>query len=352
MGNKHQVLMIGAGGMANGWIQRFLPSFSDRCELVGLVDVNEAPLNANGDFLGLPAERRFRNHQDALAKVDADCAMIVIPPAYHTVVTSDCLDAGLDVLCEKPIADTWEKCLAMAAAQRRTGRKVQIIQNYRYTQRIMTFKQQLTSGRLGQLNYLVGRYAPDYRAHGRWGGWRHDLVGHSLLIEGSVHHFDQIRNLSDGDCLTIAGYDWNHPWTSFRGPSTGLFVMHMNSDVRALYEGNNNEAGWQNNWHREYYRAECEGGAVVLDNDDKVKLLEHTGGGRLTVTEVEPVVPEYPDGHRMQIKQFLDWTDGGDEPETVLRENLKSAAMLFGAIEASEQGLTVDVAAKAAEVNA
>jgi hypothetical protein len=45
------------------------------------------------------------------------------------------------------------------------------------------------------------------------------------------------------------------------------------------------------------------------------------------------------------VAQFLDWLDGGETPATVLEENLKSAAMMFGAMEASATGTVVDVEA-------
>jgi len=32
---------------------------------------------------------------------------------------------------------------------------------------------------------------------------------HELLIEGGIHHLDQLRNLCEADCQTIAGWDWN-----------------------------------------------------------------------------------------------------------------------------------------------
>ena len=341
--SQHRCLMIGAGGMARHWIRSFIPTHGDRLQISALVDVSENALHDSADFLQLPAARRFTDYREALSAGDFDIAIVVIPPAFHTDVVSASLEAGLDVLCEKPIADTWDKCLAMQACQQRTGRKVQIIQNYRYTERILTFQQPLLEERLGKLNYLVGRFAADYRVRGVWGAFRHE-IDHALLVEGSVHHLDQLRNLAGADCATIAGWDWNPSWSSFDGESSGIYVMTMANGVRALYEGNCSEAGWQNNWHGEFYRAECERGAVVLDNDNQVKLLEHRGRGELAVTELEPIKPQYATGHEVQIGQFLDWLDGGEEPDTVLRENLKTAAMLFAAIRASETGQTVDVA--------
>ncbi|GAG14529.1 unnamed protein product, partial [marine sediment metagenome] len=59
MSTKKRCLMLGAGGFAGGWIRRSLPPFNDRMEIVGLVDIKREPLDDSGDFLGLPAERRF-----------------------------------------------------------------------------------------------------------------------------------------------------------------------------------------------------------------------------------------------------------------------------------------------------
>ncbi len=50
------------------------------------------------------------------------------------------------------------------------------------------------------------------------------------------------------------------------------------------------------------------------------------------------------EANNAMIDQFLGWLDGGPEPPTVIHDNIKSAAMLFAAIEASELHRSVDVA--------
>lgn len=67
-------------------------------------------------------------------------------------------------------------------------------------------------------------------------------------------------------------------------------------------------------------------------------------------TEEVPLVSVQWEGHNAIICQFLDWLDGSPEPPTVISDNIKSAAMLFGAIEASETNQSVDVVAKAQSV--
>lgn len=342
---RYRCLMIGAGGMASAWIRHFFPHFADRMEIVGLVDIQSEALNSSGDFLGLPASRRFTTMEAAFKSVEADFCTIVIPPAVHREAVLWAVERNMPILSEKPIADTWEACVDIYRAVTRAGLKMQVVQNYRYTPRILTLQQVLCEGRLGRLNYLVARFASDYRVRGSWGMFRHEIP-HSLLVEGSVHHFDQLRHLSASDCQTIAGWEWNPGHPSFDGECCGLYVMCMANEVKAQYEGNCLEAGWQNSWHQEYYRAECENGAAIVDRDGVVRLLEHIPGRGLKTEELPPVRPTW-EGHQAIIVQFLDWLDGGPEPATVLADNLKSAAMLFGAIEASETGQTVDVAAKA-----
>ncbi|MFQ6049157.1 MAG: hypothetical protein ACE5K7_07320, partial [Phycisphaerae bacterium] len=59
---KKKCLMIGAGGFAwSRWIQHLLPSFCDRVEPVGLVDIDRQALARSAEFLKLPSDRCFEN---------------------------------------------------------------------------------------------------------------------------------------------------------------------------------------------------------------------------------------------------------------------------------------------------
>ncbi len=344
MADKKRCLMLGTGGMAGSYIWRFFPHFKERMEIAAVVDIKDEPLQRAGDFLELPANRRFTSAAEAFAQVDADFCCIVTPPAAHKEGVLLAAERGMDILSEKPIADTWEDCVEIYRAVKRAGVKMEVIQNYRYTSRIMTFKDVLTSGRLGRVNYVLGRFAADYRDPRAWGAWRH-RIPHSLLVEGAVHHFDQLRNLADADCLTVAGWEWDPDWGTFEYESTALFVFKMANGMVTQYEGNLMSVGHQNSWHHEYYRAECEGGAVVLNSDDKVRVLEWQGHG-IRMEELKPIAPQWQ-GHEYQINEFLDWLEGGPAPRTAIDDNIKTAAMLFAAMDASAGNTTADVVAKA-----
>jgi len=188
--------------------------------------------------------------------------------------------------------------------------------------------------------------------------FRHEMR-HGLLIEGGIHHLDQLRNLSGTDCKTIAGWDWNPghvrdttAWRgsdAFDGEASALLVLRMTNGSFASYEGNNLATGKTNSWYGEYYRLECEGGAAVLDRDHIVRVEERSTAGTLQTREVPPVEVVW-EGHQAVASQFLDWLDGGPPPATTLTDNLQSTAMLFATIRASETGMTVDVQELAQEL--
>jgi predicted dehydrogenase len=343
---QHRAVMIGAGGIANAWQQRFLPPFADRLRITALVDVNRQVLDAAADRLGVPPAARFTDMHDAFAAADrlgVDCCIIAIPPAFHKEAALGAMGAGLAVLSEKPIADTWESAVAIYRAVKRHGARMQIIQNYRYDPNIRTLKAVLDSGRLGRVRYVVGRFAADYRRPLSWGAaFRHEIP-HTLLIEGAVHHFDQIRNLAGANCATISGVDWLPEGAdSFKGECVGLFVMRMTNGVMAQYEGSCLAAGRQQTWHEELYRIECEGGALVTDSGARVWIEEHTPGAGLRTEDVPLVDVQWP-GHQAMIAQFVDWLDGGPIPPTVIDDNMQTTAMLFGGIAASVENRVVDV---------
>ncbi|MBV9469665.1 MAG: Gfo/Idh/MocA family oxidoreductase [Abitibacteriaceae bacterium] len=352
--SKPRCLMIGAGGMAHHWLHQAWAPFRDRMEFAALVDVNPATLDAAGDFLELPASRRFNSAAAAFEQVEADFCCIVSPPQFHREAVELACAAGMNILSEKPIADTWEACCAIYRAVQQAGVKMMVTQNYRYEPRILTLKQAINE--LGTINYVVARYATDWRVRNS-----HYIrtALHPLLTDCAIHHFDQIRNLSGANCQTISGYEWNpgsvrsgHDQISraaqfsgadaFDGGACALFVMQMQGGSFVQYEGSNIASASTNTWHHEYYRVECEDGAAVLDRDDIVRIETRGTNGALQVREVPPEKPAW-EGHQAITQQFLNWLDGGPAPATILQDNLQSNAIMFAAIQASEQGTAVDV---------
>ena len=332
-------LMVGVSGMAGSWIKRMGDRLGERIEFVGLVDVNEEVLKETGARLGLGSDQLFTDYEEACAKVKADFCGIATPPQFHARQAIAALEAGMPVLCEKPIADTLEAAKAMAAKARQTGLPCAIIQNYRYAPNKQEVVRIREENRLGRLQHIFGRYACDYRQYESWGkAWRHDM-DFSLLFEGSVHHFDMLRFLSGGDCECFQGFGWNPEWSSFKHFSSGFYLMRMDNGVHTAYVGNSSAAGITSCWHREHYRLEFEKGTVEIDGEAAVRI--HRVGQEVEAYEAPGM--EWS-GHDFLFKEFVDWLEGGPESATRIEDNLKSFALVIAAMETSVDGKPKQIA--------
>ena len=330
---RKKCLQIGGGGMARRWIEIWTQNLAERVELTALVDTDPAILAERGDELGLAADQRFSDYAEALEKADADFCAIVTPPQFHSPIAVAALEAGLPVLCEKPIADTLDAAKAMAHKAHEKNLPCSIIQNYRYAPNKQELVRIRDEGVLGRLQHIVGRYACDYRQPGSWGKqWRHDM-DFGLLFEGSVHHFDMLRFLSGGDCDTLQGFGWNPEWSSFKHFSSGFYLMRMDNGVHTCYEGNSSAAGITNCWHREHYRAEFERGTVEIADGDAVTVHR---AGQETETYEAPPVPR--PGHDHLLDEFVAWLEGGPPAATRIEDNIQSFAMVIAAMETTLDG--------------
>ena len=333
------MLMFGGGGMAGGWINRLTERFSDRVEIVGLVDVLPEILESQAKALGLSNDQLFQSTDDAIANCQADFVGVATPPQFHREAVTAALDAGIPVITEKPIADTLESAKAMVAAADRSGLPCAVIQNYRYEPNKQELVRIREEGQLGRLQHILGRYACDYRKPGSWGKqWRHDM-DFGLLFEGSVHHFDMLRFLSGGDCETLTGFGWNPEWSSFKHFSSGMYLMKMSNGVHTFYEGNSSAAGITNCWHNEYYRAEFEEGTVEVWDRDKIRISQVGSKPK----EYDAPALAY-DNHDHLFAEFLDWLDGGPPSSTRIQDNIQSFAMVIAAMETTLDGQPKQIA--------
>ena len=114
--------------------------------------------------------------------------------AYHHEYIIRALNKGYDVISEKPITNTYEKCLAIREAEKKSGKKVTVTFNCRFMPVFVGLKKVVSSGKIGKVlainyEYFLNRWhGGDYFK--RW----HRLMENSggMLVHKSTHHFDAI----------------------------------------------------------------------------------------------------------------------------------------------------------------
>jgi len=313
---------------------------------VAAVDVNEGNLVKARDGYGIAADRCYTDAGQAFAAhgAEADFAVVVVPPAYHEAIIDLALDHDLDVLCEKPVADTMAASARIHAKVTRAGRKMAITMSHRFDRDKQTLERLVRSGKYGPVSYIVGRLALNNRKHGDWGDFRHRIAD-PLLIEAAVHQFGIIRGLAGANARSVYANGWNPPWGEYAGDSTALAVVELENGVRAAYEGSKTNASTINPWDEEYWRVECRDGTLELDRRS-LRLL--VGGPNDPPVETPIELDGSADDAWMNsllAEKFVRWLDGGPAPETRLEDSIHDTALTMAAIESAHTGAVVDVAA-------
>ncbi len=172
-------------------------------ELAGIACASEATAAAaRRDFPGVTVDL---GHQALLRRPDIDAVAVVVPNHLHAEVGVAALEAGKDVLLEKPMATTLEDCDRLLRAARSSGRVLTVGHELRLSAQYGRVKALIDAGEIGTPTYAAFSL---FRFPFRPGstGWRYDpaRVG-SWILEEPVHSFDFMLWYFDrvGDPLSV-----------------------------------------------------------------------------------------------------------------------------------------------------
>jgi len=184
---KTKVAIIGTGGIAR---YAHVPGYRalDDVEIVAACDIAPGRAREFADEFDIP--RAYTDHQEMLSSETLDAVSVCTPNVAHRQPTIDALNAGLDVLCEKPIAMNLSEGRDMVEAARRAGKLLQIGLHFRFAPATQTLKRFVDAGELGDIYYGEATYLRR-RGIPNWGVFTHkDLQGGGALIDIGVHVLD------------------------------------------------------------------------------------------------------------------------------------------------------------------
>ncbi|EMA59667.1 Gfo/Idh/MocA family protein [Halorubrum lipolyticum] len=343
-------IQVGTGGQGANWCEEYLPPHvaEDRIEIVAAVDIDETNHGNAIEHLDVPPERCYTDVETAFREADADFCTIVVPPWVHEEVVDAAVEHDLDILSEKPIADTLEASVRIAEKVERAGLKMGVTMSHRYDRDKTTMRRRLRSGEPGPIDHVVGRFACNARSHGAWGAFRHEMAD-VLLVEGAVHQLDFIDDMVGSPCETIYADTWLPDWAEYEGDVQALVQLRFANGVRASWEGAKANATTLNGWGSDYLRAECREETLVLDDRELTRYpydADREGVvGSLDEDLGEPIRLDERDRwmNAWLVGQFVAWLDGGEPMATNVRDNLQSMALIEAAIESSRTGAPVSV---------
>lgn len=189
MAKKVRVGFIGAGGIAGGLHLPGYQALSD-VEIVAVADVNPSALASFAARAGVGAEGCFTDYHEMLDKVKLDAISVCTPNEFHTQPTIDALSKGINVLVEKPVAISAERCRKMVAAAEKAGRILMIGQTLRFSGAGEQMKFWVDKGEIGDIYFGRAQYLRMRGAPGSPGFISRELAAGGPIYDIGVHVLD------------------------------------------------------------------------------------------------------------------------------------------------------------------
>ena len=171
VGRRLRLGMVGGGpGGFIGAVHRIAARLDDRFELVAAalssdparsraaaVDLHIAPERAYGSFAEMAAAESARKDR-------IDAVAIVTPNHLHYAPAKAFLEAGIHVICDKPLTTTLEDAVDLARIVRRTGLLFAVTHNYTGYPMVRQAREMVAGGELGAIRVVQVEYAQDWLA--------------------------------------------------------------------------------------------------------------------------------------------------------------------------------------------
>lgn len=225
-----------AGASSRGlqmFCQPMFKEYADVCEAVGVFDLNlgraqEFVKESGGSF---PV---FEDFDQMIAETKPDVVVVTTTDVFHSDYIIRAMELGCDVVSEKPMTTTDDRCRAILATEKKTGKHLTISFNYRYMPLMTKVKELMVQKVIGEplsvhFEWMLTQNM-DNGAHGtsyfrRWNARM--AMSSGLLVHKSTHHFDLVNWWLDDHVKTVTAFGKlnmygakNSPWPDV--PSEGL----------------------------------------------------------------------------------------------------------------------------------
>lgn len=318
------VCILGAGFMAETHCQGY--ARVDDAEVTAVVSPNSAAEFVVEQDLDATA---YADLESALSEADVDAVDVCTPTHTHREYVERAVEAGLPVLCEKPLAPTLEDAEAVRQTVADADLPVMVAQVLRFFPQYAAAKEQVDAGRIGRPGVARARRLsplPD------WADWYADRdASGGVFLDLAIHDFDYLR-WTFGDVERVFARRVRED-----GLEHGTATLAFQNGAKGYVE-----ASWAQPESRglvsEFELAGDEG--VVGDDVDDAPV-------RFWAGENEEIA-ESPlgdrDGYVRELSHFVECVQTGSDPAIGVDDAIEAMRISMAAERSAERGEPVTVA--------
>jgi predicted dehydrogenase len=188
--------IIGYGGMAGYHHENIEKEFPE-IEITGIYDIREEAVKKARER-GL---RAYESPEKLYGDKSTELVLVAVPNDMHKPYALECLKAGKNVICEKPVTLNSGELEEIIAAAKAAGKFFTIHQNRRWDGDFLTAKKIFEDGLLHDPYVIESRVQGSRRGMHGWRGWKQN--GGGMVLDWGVHLIDQMLNFFPGKVVSV-----------------------------------------------------------------------------------------------------------------------------------------------------
>ncbi len=188
--------IIGCGGIAAQHIRGYRA-----CEDVQIAAGADVDIQRAIDVAG--QDHAYTSFHEMLANEQLDAVSVCTPPKFHKDAVCAALEAGVSVLCEKPLGFNSEDARDMVEAAQKTGKLLVTAFCHRFHEPVMHARELIRAGKIGKVTMFRNRFGGKADMTQVWFS-DPDISGGGTLPDTSIHSIDIFRYLV-GNPIKVAG---------------------------------------------------------------------------------------------------------------------------------------------------
>ncbi len=323
---KLRVGIIGTGGISHLHMDGYkLLEKEGIVEVVAVCDINKKKVERYAEKYNV--KNYYYDLNEMLAKEKLDCVSVCTWNAAHKIATVAALNAGCNVICEKPMAMNSAEAQEMIDAAEKAGKILQIGFVRRFGNDADIVNRYIASGNMGDIYYAKATYL---RRDGCPGGWFGDksYSGGGPLIDLGVHVIDLVRYLAGSPKpIAVYGVTYNNlgcgrasgfqeAWTA---PESDLVFKYTVEDfVSAMIKFDSGltlqvEASFNLNLKSDTGRIELFGTKSGAAIDPGIEFFSDIAGSYVNITPAGDSALSFDGLFEREIKGFVDCVLGKRE---------------------------------------
>lgn len=336
--------VIGTGGIASNAHMPALEKQPD-IKIMAVCDVNEEAAKRAAERFNVP--HTFTDYKKLLEMDEIDAVHVCTPNFLHMPPTIDALNAGKHAMVEKPLARNAEEGAQMVEAARKTGKKLMVAQNMRFTAEAQILKRFIDAGELGEI-YFGRVWALRRRGIPSWGVFTDkEKQGGGPLIDIGVHALDLTLYLmghpkpisASGQTFTKIGNTPGHvgvwgPWdhTKYTVEDYAAGFIRLDNGASLILE-----SSFAANMGDEKMNSTLLGTKGGADTSP-LKIYGETHG---TLVDITPVSIPKVSAYEAEVRGFYDAIQNDTEPPVTGEQALNVMKILDAIYKSSEIGKEV-----------